>query len=46
MENEKMELRKLKKAIYIATLLTNFGLSSYALKSVNDIKKNKKWKYL
>lgn len=38
MENKKMELKKLKKAIYIVALLTNFGLSSYAIKGINDIK--------
>ncbi len=34
----KMELKKLKKAIYIAAFLINFGLSSYAIKEVNDLK--------
>ena len=38
MENKKMKFKKLKKAIYIAALLTNFGLSSYAVKEINDIK--------
>lgn len=37
-ENKKMELKKFKKAIYIVALLTNFGLSSYAIKGINDIK--------
>ena len=42
MENKKMELKKLKKAIYLVALLTNFGLSSYAIKGVNDIKSAQK----
>ena len=38
MENKKIELKKLKKAIYLIVLLTNFGISSYAIKEINDIK--------
>ena len=42
MKDKKIRLRKLKEAIYIVALLTNFGLSSYAIKGINDIKNERK----